>query len=1333
MFFFYFCSVISVFPLLIRDKLMGIKLFSAFLLLLVALYSEGIPHSGHNYYFKQVGIEEGLSQSTVNCLLCDSRGVMWIGTALGLSTVDKNEIRTYLHEQSNPYSLPGNQINFIAEDSLNNIWISTNLGLVRFQREKNQFIEAIPGHPIHTYAACPVEGGMLFGGERAIYKYCYKKKQVIKLPLYIPDKTDYTEFNKLFPLDKNRILISSKNGGVWLYELSSHFLKGNLIDSTIEINTAAFVDSQGHLYISPYKSGLYCLDLQGNELFHLNTRNSGLQNDIILDIIEKDGKLWLATDGGGINILDKNKRTISSIQHIPGDNGSLPVNSITCLYIDQANNVWAGSVRGGMFGIKEVDIKTYKDVPLNNPNGLSDKTVISLFEDEKGILWIGTDGGGINSYNPYQNKFKHYGSTYGEKVVSITPYSKEELMVSFFCNGIYLFNKKTGQKRPFTIINAEINKIECSTGFSALAYRTSPEEIHILARHIYTYNLKKKTFTPVRSNENPQFLQAQRLVYACDSLVYLIRSNRIFEIKKGENLLRTVYTTDIHRIINAACYDGKGKFWIGSDYGLSSYNIHTKEFQNIQTNFFNSILGLTLDDQGRLWIGAQNMLFSYIIAEKRFVVWDESDGFAPNELYFIPPLIHQTDNIYIGGIAGLVKINKNLSYTNYSLPQIKLTDVILNGTSCLEDTEQNSKPVKIPWNYNSFSIKVASNEKDVFRQTLFRYKIKELNNNYSESYNRSFILPSLPPGSYSVLCSCNTKNGEWTPPTEILHFTVTPPWYQTGWFTFGSLFFIVSIIFISSILIIQKKENRLKWQMHEHELEINEEKIRFLINVSHELRTPLTLIYAPLKRLLNTNDIGDPDKLILQLKRICKQAWQMRNIINMVLDMDKIKSNSLNLQLASHPLNAWVKEVAENFRDEFENKQITITYEFDPHIGQLTFDSGKCEIILSNLLINALKFSPSNTEVRICTRQDETFVRIAVADQGIGLEHADIQKLFNRFYQGNHHIIGSGIGLSYAQTLIQMQGGRINANPNEGGGSIFYFELPQTQKNEIPTAIFNQQNKNIDLSQWNKEELGTFSCSSYSILIVEDERELLLFLKDALKDSFKHVYTAVNGKAALQKISEFQPDIVVSDVMMPEMDGYQLCRSIKENIEISHIPVILLTAMGATENIAQGYKLGADTYISKPFDIDFLITIISNLLKNRENIKLRYKNQALPSSPQETTISNADEQFLLKLNQLIENNLGNPELNVNFIIEKMLMSRASLYQKMKALTNIGVNDYINKFRIEKAVDLLIHTDLNITEISDQVGFSYPRYFSSVFKQIKGVLPSAFRQQINKKS
>lgn len=1290
----------------------------------------GAERAGSDYYFKQVGIEQGLSQSTVNCILCDARGVMWIGTALGLNAVEKNEVRTYLHEKDNPFSLPGNQINFIAEDSLNNIWVSTNRGLVRYERDKNSFCEAIPGHPVYTFSACPTAGGILFGGERAIYKYLYKEKRVVQLPLVLPEDIRYIEFNRMFSLDRNTLLISSKNGGLWLYGLDDYILRSNLANPLVEINTAAYVDSRGRLYISPYKKGLYCLDYRGNELYHLNSGNSELNNDIILDIAERDGKLWLATDGGGINILDMNDLTFSHIRHIPGDQGSLPVNSITCLYIDRGNNVWAGSVRGGMFGIKEVYIKTYKDVPLGNSNGLSDKTVISLFQDRGGVLWIGTDGGGINRYHPWQNHFTHYASTYGKKVVSVTDYSEEELMLSFFSEGIYLFNKKTGDCRPFEVVNPEINRLECTTGFSVLAHRVSADEIYFLGRHIYIYSLKKKTFSRVVTDEEESLLQGQRLVYAGDSSVYLVRTNRIYEVRRGENKLRTVYETQKEEVIHAVCYDGKGKFWIGSDSGLSGYDRNTGKFRSVPTNFFNSILALTLDRQGRLWIGAQNMLFSYVIAENRFVVWGESDGFSPNELYFIPPLAGSSGPVYMGGIAGLVKINEHISYTSYSLPRIKLTDVILNGVSCWEQTERAESSLEIPWNYTSFSLKVISDEKDVFRKALFRYKIKGLRTSLTETYNSSFALPLLSPGTYSVMCSCNTRSGEWTPFTEILIFTVTPPWFQTSWFIFGSLFLVVLIIGIGFFLIIQKKENRLKWQMHEHELEVNEEKIHFLINVSHELRTPLTLIYAPLKRLLDDSGKWDREYVTGQLERIRKQAWRMKNIINMVLDMDKMKSCPLKLQKSFRRLNEWVKEVTENFRDEFENKRIVVTYRLDERIGSVSFDTGKCEIVLSNLLMNALKFSPPDTEIRIFTEQKNGFVRISVADEGIGLDHLDVHRLFDRFYQGNHHILGSGIGLSYAWTLVHMWGGKIDAVKNEGGGAVFYFELPETAEEDRPGEAFFYSPEKI--GEEKKEGAGIGTGRLYALLLVEDEKDLLDFLKEALKDSFKQIYTAANGKEALQKIRDFHPDIVVSDVMMPGMDGYQLCQAVKEDIDISHIPVILLTAIGDEESISLGYKLGADAYIPKPFELDFLLTVIGNLLKNRENVKARYKNEAGFPGAGEVTISNADERFMSKLNRLIEENLSNPELNVNFLLERMSMSRASLYQKMKALTDMGVNDYINRFRIERAVDLLTRTDLSITEISEEVGFAYQRYFSSVFKQMKGVIPSRFRQQVKKK-
>ena len=431
-------------------------------------------------------------------------------------------------------------------------------------------------------------------------------------------------------------------------------------------------------------------------------------------------------------------------------------------------------------------------------------------------------------------------------------------------------------------------------------------------------------------------------------------------------------------------------------------------------------------------------------------------------------------------------------------------------------------------------------------------------------------------------------------------------------------------------------------------------------------------------------------------------------------------------------LNQWINDIGNDFLNEFSAKNIRIDYHFDNDISEVSFDRTKCEIVLSNLLMNALKYSVPNTLVTIstCFLREEQMVRVAVSDQGIGLKDVDSNKLFTRFYRGNFERSGSGIGLSYSKVLIEMHKGRIGAFDNgDIPGATFYFDLPclnvLTVINCQPKAYLNEL---IHLEDPVKPETEIFETKKYSVLIVEDNPEMNHFIQEVLKEYFVRVHTAMNGCEAMEVIRDRMPDIIVSDVMMPKMDGFELCKTIKNNLDISHIPVVLLTARNDQESNVLGYKLGADAYLPKPFDTELLITVLRNLLKNRETIKLRYRDNLLLPTVQETTISNADERFLLKLNKLICANIDKPELDVKFLTDNMAMSRASLYNKVRALTDMGVNDYINKFRIDKAVDLLLNTDLSITEISEQTGFSYQRYFSSVFKQVKGVAPSQFRRE-----
>ena len=1278
-----------------------------------------------DYYFRQISLEQGLSQSRVQCIYRDHQGVIWIGTKWGLNSYDQSELKSYFHDREQPNSLPDNFIRFITEDRLGDLYVSTNKGIAIYNKAENQFQPLkYNGKPFNAWSYLQIGDNFLFGGEETLYQYNLTDKSITTIfPDIDGDKLKC--INRIFQWSPDVLITSSKKDGLWMYDLIKKKMYRCPFVKEREINTI-FVDSQNRLWVSFYGKGIACYSKEGKRLFSLSTKNSGLNNDIIFDFLEKDNQLWIATDGGGINILDFQTMKFSHLKHISDDEQSLPNNSIYRLYKDQMDNIWIGSIHGGLFAIKKVFIKTYKDVPLNNPNGISERTVVSIFEDKDTLLWIGTDGGGINSFDQKTNTFHHYPTTYGEKVTSITDFSENELLLSCFNKGVFTFNKRTAQMQPFPIINDSISKREFSSGDLVNLYATK-DNIYILGAKVYIYNKHTRQTSILYAPQiDIQRQIAMQAIYSDDTHLYLMGTNNLFKLNFKTNELSSLVNMKEGDDFTSACRDDKGNFWIGSNFGLLFYNKQTGKTEKIHTNLFNSVSSLAYDKKGKVWIGAQNMFFAYIINEKRFVILDESDGVPSNELIFTPIPALRTPNLYMGGTMGLVRINTDIIFESNSSPILKLLEVKLNGKSTLKQVNNNC--ISIPWNHSSFNIKVIADEKNSFRKHLFRYVITGKDKMVIESYLQTLELGTLASGEYTISVSCDTSNGEWSQPTEILTIIVSPPWWKSTWFIILCIFFAFLVAGMVFFSLIRKKENRLKREMREHEKKIYEEKIRFLINISHELRTPLTLIYASLKRILNKE--VKQDELPEYLQGAFKQANQMKDIINIVLDARKMEVGQEVLHISSHPLHKWIQEVAETFQTASKAKEIEITYDFDDSIQSIAYDDTKCKVVLSNLIMNALKYSPNQTRIVIKTIRTNESIQVHVQDQGIGLDNVDIKKLFTRFYQGKHNEGGSGIGLSYAKMLIDLHGGRMGAFNNKDRGATFFYEIPANlQEQEVSCPQHSYLNELLSSpEEEEKIESGAFSLQGYSLLIVEDKQDLREFLKNALKDKFKKIYQAENGLVALEVIKQQQPDIIVSDVMMPQMNGYQLCKEIKENLNISHIPVILLTARADSESQMLGYKLGADAYLPKPFEMEMLLSVIQNQMRNREYIKSRYRGNQFILSPQEATFSNADEQFMIKLNEMIDQNLSQPDLDVKFLTAQMAMSRTSLYNKIKELTGMGANDYINRRRIDKAIILLTQSDMSITEISEQVGFTYQRYFSTLFKEMKGMTPSQFRAQ-----
>lgn len=1303
------------------------------IIFLLFLLSYLIQASASHYYFKQIFLKEGLP-STIKTVLTDSKGFVWIGTKEGLVRFDGYELRRYTSVHDDLNSLPENSILSIVEDTQQQIWVVTTGGISRYDRNKDIFspLKDLAGNEIIAHSAYVVKNNIVFGVSGGLYKYSCQTQSLTFIPF--SGEKDLTP-TLIRQYNDEVLLCGSRWQGITL--VNSHTGKCTTFVPDKEIMDI-LVDSRKRIWIASYNKGIACYSLQGKLLALYTKQNSALSSNTVLCMEEKDSEIWAGTDGGGINVITPETRKIEVIKHVPGDNLSLPVNSILSLHND-GNTLWAGTIRGGLIGIKEVFMQTYSNTLLGGNTGLSNSTVLSLHEDRSAKVWIGTDGGGINVFDPVTNKFKHLVNTWDYKVSSICRFDETHLLFSCFNEGVFLLDKRSGNYQPFIIENDSVNKYFFHRGKGVNVTQNTPETNLFLTDVIYLYDHRTKNFRKIDLEKPEEVLGIFLIIGNSGAYTYFHDLKNIYVLDNQTDKVKIAYrfTAECDTLINNVDRDEDGTLWMATTQGLCSYNPDKGRYETYSTSLFTNAQSVVIDSNRRVWVGCtESLLLSWSVDKKKFIIYSESDGLTLNEYLNGPRLLSSQGDIYMGGVNGLLHIDSAFPAKMLEDYQLELTDVVLNGEVIERESEEVPRLISIPWNSKTLAVKVMSREKDFFRKKIYRYHIKGVNERIVDSYNPEFIEHSFAPGTYSLLVSCSTRNGGWTAEKLMLIFQVTPPWYKSGWFIMLCILIAVGGAIGTVYFVLKKKENRVKWLMKEHEQQIYEEKVRFLINISHELRTPLTLIYAPLKSLLQSLSASDQHYSLL--KGVYNQSLRMRNIINMVLDLRKMEVGHSSITLTPYLLNDWLRDVVKDFEMETSFRDIQICYLLDYRIGKVSFDANKCETIVTNLLSNALKYSPDHTEIRIMSELDSDTqrIRISVVDQGCGLQNVDMDKLFTRFYQGNENEGGSGIGLSYAKMLVELHGGIIGARENaEGAGATFFFELPlktTVEKTECePKPYLNElicSGKEYGEQGASKEY---FTCQ-YSLLLVDDNRDLITFLKKSLQSEFKTIYTASNGVEANTVAIKEHPDVVVSDIMMPCMDGYDLCKSIKENVEISHLPVILLTALDDDRSRICGYKNGADAYIAKPFDLDLLLEQIRGILRNRENVKKRYLGIGNIPQPEDTTFSNADEQFLLKLNKIINSNLDNPKLDVIFIYNEIGMSRSSLYNKLKVLTDMGVNDYINKLRMEKAISLIIFTDLTITEIAEQTGFSTLRYFSTAFKQYTGKSPSAYKKELKEK-
>ena len=784
--------------------------------------------SNAHYSYTQLSLEEGLSQASVQTILLDSRGDLWTGTRNGLNLYAGQKMKNFFHSPEDRHSIPDNQVIHLAEDSLGNIWIGTPKGLASYNREEDSFETFTRGR---VQSSLCIEGGILFGGENALYFYKYDTGELEHLIHLQPEGPQTLPIQyrveKMIPMDDGKIMMATRRKGVFIYHCRTKKLEPFITDHPNALLVAICRTSDHRIFASFYAQGVHYYDAQGKKSGSYTTANSPLTNNYVMDLMEHQGKLWAATDGGGINLIDLDNGDFSFLTHTTGDQTSLPASSIVKLYKDYNGNLWIGSVRGGVINVKESYIRTYRDVILNHTGGLTEKAVTSLYEEEDGRLWIGTDGGGINLYHPDTDKFTHYPMTYGDKVISMTNLSDEELLISIYTKGLFTFNKRTGQYRRFLVKDEPTNRRVCFNGYVTLVNQVSDNKVYIIGYGGWIYHIREKRFTPIILPEKYQEkISPLQMAYSDEEFSLLRQGNTIFIADPKTDSIRVLTEGPANEVITSMTYDRSQRtIWIGTNRGLRYYHRDGKEYKTFPTGLFKNVSSLILDEKRRLWISAENKLFTYSIQEEKFTFWNSSDGFLPNEIQSKYHTIRNRDFIYMAGSEGLVKISTDISTAQADDPQVYLSDIHYNGRPSL--TQVKSHRLEIPWDYHSLVLTFGVKSKDVFQRHLLKFIIRSSSGeNIFESYEPQLNLSSLAPDEYTLLVSCHTKDGNESQVTQVLTLVVSPPWYKSGWFITLLLLLFVSATAGTGRWLYRKKTRQMKGDVGE-----------FLQNVLQSLNT----------------------------------------------------------------------------------------------------------------------------------------------------------------------------------------------------------------------------------------------------------------------------------------------------------------------------------------------------------------------------------------------------------------------------------------------------------------------------------------------------------------
>lgn len=1293
-----------------------------------------------------------LKNNYVRTLFEDSRGNFWIGCINGLQRYDRTTDNFHELFISRKDGRKNPHITSIIERRNGDLWIATS-------------------------------------GQGAISLKKNSNPASFHIETELTDRIGSNYLNVIFEDSRQNLWIATEEKGLYRYSPESKELKSYKAPYHIAGDDVSAIceDAHGQIFVGTLTKGLFRLSSRQEGNFEPILYQNRMNLNIRTLIIDTRGKLIIGTDGEGVKEYQPQQDIIvdSEINAGPFDFSKSKVHS---LIEDKDHNLWLGIFQKGLILVPGIsnkfDYYGYKSI---HNNTIGSSCVMAIHTDEQATIWIGTDNDGLYAINDQGKQLRHYTHQAGNPqsvpgtILCLYEDSNQELWLGSYFDGLARINKQTGTCQDVTSLlqgnlNAGKPKVSCiiedkNKNLWVGTYGSGLYKINLPTQHVTYYESTR--------NENDDWsinrLPNDWISYLLEDKEGMIwigtykglavlnpQTDNFINYKKQNNLLPGY-------VVYSLLESSNGEIWAGTSEGLVCLNkdrLTPVLFTTADGLPSDIICGLAEDEKKNIWISTHQGISKLNPPEKKFINYYAGDGLQGNEFTRTAVFKDKRGKIFFGGTNGVtafypqditeIKKEMNVLITGFHVANRPVKKGDKSGNNVITDTAvMDTEQFTLAYNENTFSIDFSVLEFSNPDRISYQYKIKELGDEWisTQPGTNRVTYSSLKPGKYTFSVQARDHNNFSNIRTVTI--AITPPWYQTWWAKViwgcrGAL-----LIYALTMYILSRIRHRQEVMRQKHMEQINEAKLQFFINISHEIRTPMTLIISPLEKLLAEHSEKQPVYLM-----IYRNAQRILRLINQLMDIRKLDKGQMHLKFRETDIVGFINDLMQTFNYQAQKKNITFTFEKELEGAdslKVWIDLNNFDKVLMNVLSNAFKYTHEggNIEVSLKTGHNDAYrsalkdyFEIDITDNGIGIDKNKIEQIFERFYQIDNDMtqsnFGTGIGLHLSRSLVELHHGIIKAeNREDGQGTRFIIRLPlgsnhlkaeelenpeetgsEPTISQLPKDSIYETEEENKTNEYRKPKAKT----RYRVLIVEDDEEIRRYIRSELDSDFR-IYECTNGREGLETILKEKPDLVISDVMMPEMDGITLCRKIKQNININHIPIILLTAKSKAEDQIEGLEIGADAYIVKPFNTELLRTTISNLIANRERLRGKLVGeQQVEEKITKIEMKSNDEILMSKVMKTINDHLADPTLNVEMLAANVGMSRVHMHRKLKELTNQSARDFIRSIRLKQAANLLREKNLSVSEVAYATGFSNLSHFSNTFRDFYGISPSEYKEQ-----